>query len=165
MSATNRDARIAGLLYLLIVLAAPIRLVYIPGKLFVSGHAAETVHNIAAQEWLFRLGIASDLFTGVVGLLLLLALYRLLKSVDKRWALLMVAFGIWDAPLYFFNAVNDSAALLLAGSPGFMSAFGPAQRDALAVFFLHLHGQNIVFAEIFWGLWLLPLAVLVYRSG
>lgn len=165
MSAKNRDARIAGYLYLLVVLAAPLRLMYIPQKLFVSGRADVTANNIASHELLFRFGIACDLFTGVAGLLLLLALYRLLKRVDRSWAMLMVAFGIWDAPLYFFNAVNDAAALLLAGSPGFMSAFGPTQRDSLVELFLRLHGQNIVFAEIFWGLWLLPLAVLVYRSG
>ena len=163
--AANRNARIAGLLYLLVILAAPVRLIVVPDVLFVSGNTAATVANIASHEAMFRFGIICDLFTGVTSLLLALALYRLFKGVDKHLAVLMIALGIWDTPLYFFNAANDAAALIVAHSPDFLSAFDLAQHDALAMFFLHLHGQNIVFAEIFWGLWLLPLALLVYRSG
>jgi hypothetical protein len=31
--------------------------------------------------------------------------------------------------------------------------------------FLRLHGHGILVNEIFWGLWLLPFGLLVYRSG
>ena len=165
MNARDRTARLAGLLYLLVVLAAPLRLLYVPNTLFVSGNAAATAHNITAHESLFRFGIAGDLFTGVVSLLLALALYRLLRGVDKSLAILMVALGIWDTPFYFINAVNDAAALILAHGAGFFGAFSEAQRDALTMLFLHLHDQFVVFAETFWGLWLLPLALLVFRSG
>jgi len=165
MNARDKAARLAGMLYLLVVLAAPVRLIYVTDTLFVSGDAAATARNIAAHEWLFRSGIAGDLFTGAVSLLLALALYRLLRDVDKGLAVLMVALGIWDTPFYFVNAVNDAAALTLSHGAGFLAAFNEPQRDALAMLFLHLHGQFIVFAETFWGLWLLPLALLVFRSG
>jgi Domain of unknown function (DUF4386) len=46
----------------------------------------------------------------------------------------------------------------------FLSVFEKAQRDAMAVLFLRSHHQEIVAAEILWGLWLFPLAILVYRS-
>ena len=46
----------------------------------------------------------------------------------------------------------------------FLSVFERPQRNALAVLFLRLHHQEIVAAEILWGLWLFPLAILVYRS-
>jgi len=65
----------------------------------------------------------------------------------------------------FFNVLNDAAALMLVRGADFLLAFDKPQRDALAMLFLHLHHREIVAAEILWGLWLFPLAILVYRSG
>ncbi|MGH9580999.1 MAG: DUF4386 family protein, partial [Terriglobales bacterium] len=65
MTSTSRNARVAGLLYLSL-LTAPLRLMYIPSTLFVSGNATATANNIAAHQTLFRLGIVSDLFTGTM---------------------------------------------------------------------------------------------------
>lgn len=166
MTSIRRNARIAGFFYLLIVLAAPVRLIYIPGKLFVHGDAAATAHNIAAHETLFRLGIASDLFCGVVLIFLVLAFHRLFKSVDRGLAVLVVILGgVLPAAIYFFNVLNDAAALLLVHSADFLNVFEPVQRNALAMLFLRLHGQEIVAAEVLWGLWLFPLGMLVMRSG
>ena len=66
MSSTHNSGRAAGFLYLLLVIAAPLRLIYIPGKLFVRGNATATAGNIAAHESLFRLGIVTDLFCGTL---------------------------------------------------------------------------------------------------
>jgi hypothetical protein len=66
MTPTSKNARIAGFLYPLLVIAGPIRLMYIPSKLFVHGNASATANNIAAHETLFRLGIVSDLFCGTI---------------------------------------------------------------------------------------------------
>jgi uncharacterized protein DUF4386 len=169
MNPTKKQARVAGFLYLLLVIAAPVRLIYIPSKLFVSGDASATANNIAAHETLFRLGIVSDLFCGVIVILLALALYQLLQGVDQKLAVLMVILGgVLPAAIDFFNVVNDAAALMLIGARGgadFLSVFDKPQRDALAMLFLRLHHQEIVAAEILWGLWLFPLAVLAYRSG
>ncbi|MBS0382058.1 MAG: DUF4386 domain-containing protein [Proteobacteria bacterium] len=165
---TNLDpkARIAGLLYLLVILAAPVRLVYIPATLFVTGDAAATVANITTHEALFRFGIFCDMASGVLMLLLTLAFQRLFDGVDRKLATLMVVVGgILPAALYFFNVLNDVAALLIVHSPDFLSVFDKPQRDALALLFLKLHGQEIGAAMVFWGLWLLPLAVLILRSG
>lgn len=164
MTSTSKNARIAGFFYLLLVLAAPLRLIYIPGRLFVSGNATATATNIAAHETLFRLGIATDLFSGAIGIFLALALYRLLKGVSQKYAVLMVLLGVMPDIIYYVNVLNDFAALILVRGADFLSVFGKPQRDALAMLFLRLHGQEIVAAEIFWGLWLFPLAILVYRS-
>src|SRR5438132_10755269 len=165
MHPTDKAARIAGATYLLL-LVAPLRLVYIPSVLFVHGDATATANNIAAHEWLFRLGIVGDLLTGTFSIFVTLALYRLLKEVDKNLAALMVILGsLMVAPIYFLNTLNDAAALLLVRGEDFLSVFDKAQRDALAMLFLRLHHQGVVANEIFWGLWLLPLAVLVIRSG
>jgi uncharacterized protein DUF4386 len=60
--------------------------------------------------------------------------------------------------------LNDAAVLILVRGADFLSVFDKPQRDALAMLFLRIHGQGILAAEIFWGLWLFPLAILVYRS-
>ncbi len=164
MSWTNNPGRIAGLLYLTL-LTAPLRLMYIPGKLFVAGNATATANNIAAHETLFRLGILSDLFTGTMVIFLTLALYRLFKGVDQDLARLVVILGsLVVTPIYFLNTVNDAAALLFACGADFLSVFDKPQRDALAILFLRLHHAGVVANEVFWGLWLLPFGLLVYRS-
>ena len=165
MHPTDKAARVAGAVYLLLVLTAPLRLMYIPGALFVRDNATATANNIAAHELLFRLGIATDLFCGTILIFLVLALYRLLKGVDQNLAVLMVILGgVLPAAVDFFNVLNDAAALILVRGADFLSVFDKPQRDALAMLFLRLHHQEIVAAEILWGLWLFPLAILVYRS-
>ena len=165
MSLTRNPGRIAGFLYLILVVFAPFRLIYIPSKLFVHGNATTTASNIAAHEFLFRLGILSDLLCGTVLIFLVLALYRLLKGVDQNLAVLMVILGgMLPATIDFLNVLNDAAALLLVRGADFLSVFEKPQRDALAMLFLRLHHQEVLAAEILWGLWLFPLAILVYRS-
>ena len=164
MSSTHNPGRVAGFLYLLL-LAAPLRLVYIPSTLFVRGDATATANNIAAHEWLFRMGIVADLLTGTIAIFVVLALYRLLKEVDQYLAALMVILGgLMVVPIYFLNTLNDAATLLLVRGADFLSVFDKPQRDALAMLFLRLHHHGVVANEIFWGLWLFPFGVLVYRS-
>jgi len=143
-----------------------LRLIYIPGALFVQGNATATANNIAAHEWLFRFGIVGDLLTGTISIFLVLAFYRLFKAVDQNQATLMVILGgLMVAPIYFLNSLNDAAALLLARGADFLSVFQKPQRDAIAMLFLRLHHHGVVANEIFWGLWLFPLALLVLKSG
>jgi hypothetical protein len=165
MTPTSKNARVAGLLYLLLTIAAPFRLIYIPSKLFVHGNATATANNIAAHESLFRLGMVSDLFCGVILIFLVLAFYRLFKEVDQKLAVLVVVLGgVIPAAIDFFNVLNDAAALIFARGTDFLSVFTKPQQDALTLLFIRLHHQEIVAAEILWGLWLFPLAVLVIRS-
>jgi Domain of unknown function (DUF4386) len=164
MSWIKNPGRVAGLLYLTL-LTAPLRLIYIPNKLFVTGNATATANNIAAHETLFRLGIVSDLFTGTMAIFLTLALYRLFKGVDQDLARLVVILGaLMVTPIYFVNTGNDVAALLFARGTNFLSIFDKPQRDAFAVLFLRLHHHGVVANEIFWGLWLFPFGLLVYKS-
>jgi len=166
MNRIQNPGRVAGLWYLLLVLVAPFRLLYIPGALFVRGDATATANNIAAHQLQFRLGILSELLCGVILIFLVLALYRLFKGVSQYQAVLMVIVGgVIPATIDFLNPLNDAAALMLIRGEDFLSAFDKPQRDALAMLFLRLHHQLVVAAEILWGLWLFPLAILTYRSG
>ena len=165
MSSTRNPGRVAGFLYLLLVLFAPFRLIYIPTKLFVRGNATVTANNIGAHELLFRLGIVSDLFCAVILIFLTLAFYRLFKGVDQNLAVLVVIIGgVMPALISFVGVVSDAAALMLVRGADFLSAFEKPQRDALAMLFLRLRDHQNTVAEILWGLWLFPLAILTYRS-
>jgi hypothetical protein len=165
MTSTRTPGRVAGFLYFLLCLSGPVRLIYIPSKLFVHGDATATANNIAAHESLFRLGIVSDLFVGTIVIFVALALYRLFKGVDQNLAVLMVILGgVLPSAIYFFNVLNDAAALMLVRGADFLTVFEEPQRDALAMLFLNLHGEGFVAGEIFYGLWLLPLGILTYRS-
>jgi Domain of unknown function (DUF4386) len=165
MALTARHARAAGFLYLLDVVVTPIRLSYIPDSLIVAGNAAATANSIALHESLFRFGIVSDLFCGVLEIFLVLALYRLFNRVDRKQAVLMVVLGVMTAPIFFLNALNDSAVLMVLNGADVLSAFAKPQRDALVMLFLQMHDQEILAAEVFWGIWLFPLAILIIRSG
>jgi hypothetical protein len=165
MISTHNPGRVAGFIYLLLVVLAPFRLMYIPSALYVRGSATATANNIAAHELLFRLGMVSDLLCGTILIFLTLALYRLFKEVNQNLAVLVVILGgLLPATIDFLNVLNDAAALMLMRGADFLSVFDKPQRDALAMLFLRLHHQEIVAAEILWGLWLFPLAILTYRS-
>jgi hypothetical protein len=60
--------------------------------------------------------------------------------------------------------VNDAGALVVARAPSYLAAFDQQQRDGLVSLFLRLHSYGIVVNEMFWGLWLLPLAALILKS-
>ncbi|HVS81741.1 MAG TPA: DUF4386 domain-containing protein [Pyrinomonadaceae bacterium] len=165
MNSTKRQARIAGLWYLLLGITAPIGLVYVPGKIIVPGNAAATIDRLRASESLLRIGIGSELFHQVIGVFLVLALYRLFKAVNQKYAVLMVIFSLLGLPIIFLNVLNEIAAIVLVSGADFLSAFDKRQLDALAYLFLRLHSQGITVASIFWGLWLFPFGILVIRSG
>jgi len=165
MHPTVRNARIAGALYILASAIGIVRLAYVPKALFVHGNATATANNIATHEMLFRWGIVCYLLGGVLWLFVPLALYRLLKEVDQRLAVTMVILGsLMQTPIFVINTVTDAAALLFVRGADYLSIFDKPQRDALAMLFLRLHNQLDMANAIFWGVWLLPFGVLVYRS-
>jgi len=138
---------------------------YVPNTLFVYGNATATANNIAAHELLFRLGIVSYLLCAALWIFVTLALYRLFKEVNQALAVLMVILGsLMVTPIFFVNTVNDAAALLFIRGGGYLSVFDKPQRDAFARLFLDLHHQLDLANEIFWGLWLIPFGLLVYKS-
>jgi len=162
----RKALRAAGLLYLLMAITAPIGLMYVPGKLIVSGDATATAENIRGSEWLLRLGIGSELFHQAIAVFLVLALYRLFKPVNEQHAKLLVILGaLVSVPIMFLNVLNEIAALILVNGADFLSAFEKSQLDALALLFLRLPDQRINGASIFWGPWLFPFGILVIRSG
>jgi hypothetical protein len=161
----NKTARIAGVLYLLVAVLGIINMMYGPASLIVYGDAATTVNNIMASEGPFRFGIVNDLVAQTVGLLLVLALYKLLKPVNKDHALLMVIFALVGIPIVMLNVLNQFAALLLLSGADHLTVFAADQLQALVMLFLNLDEHGFYIAHIFWGLWLFPMGYSVYKSG
>ena len=161
----DREARVAGVLYFVSIIVGFFALKYIPDKLIHTGDPLATAHSIVANEFLFRLAIVGDLVGGVIWLFVVLALYQLLKDVDRMQAVLMVILGaVMQVPLYFVNVLNYVAALLLVSGTSFLSSFSEAQRDAMAMLFLKLHHYELLASLVFGGLWLFPFGVLVFKS-
>jgi hypothetical protein len=165
MDSTRRQARIAGLLYVLIAATAPIGFIYVPGKLYVTGDAAATADHIRAAESLLRIGIASELFHQAIEVFLVLVLYGLFKPVNESLARQLAILGLVPIPIVFLNVLNEIAALILVSGASYLAVFDKSQLDALAMFFVRLHSQGLQVAAIFWGLWLFPFGLLIIRCG
>ena len=165
MTLTRNPGRVAGLLYTVASVPGFFALLYVPNKILVRGNAIATANNISAHESLFRLGIAADLIGQAMFIFVGLALYELLKGVNRQHALAMLALILVAIPIAFLNEINAIAALILVRGADYLSVFDKPQRDALARLFLSLRGGGFDIAGIFWGLWLFPLGLLSYRSG
>jgi len=103
MSSTRNLGRFAGLLYVLTGIPGFFAIEYVPGKLIVDGNAATTANNIATSETLFRLGIAAQLICQAGFIFVALALYDLLKGVNRRHASLMVTLVVLGIPIAFLK--------------------------------------------------------------
>jgi hypothetical protein len=165
MNASIKAARLAGLLYFVLAIVGAFSLLYVPSQLIVPADATATANNILASELLFRFGAVGGLTYPVIFLLLALALYKLFKGVDRTYATLLVMLVVAAVPIGFVNMLNQFAALELLGDAEYLAAFEPQQINAAAMLFLQLYNQGIIAVEIFWGIWLLPLALLILKSG
>ncbi|OPY25760.1 MAG: hypothetical protein A4E28_02984 [Methanocella sp. PtaU1.Bin125] len=161
----NKMARKAGWLYLLLALCFLFSTMYVDSRLYVTGDAAATVSNIHASEGLFRLGIVSILVGQIAFMLLVNELYTLLKSVDRGQARLMLILVVAGVAAGCLNMATKCAPLLLSNGAGYLAAFDPAQLDGLAMLSLDLYRYGVYVVDIFWSLWLIPLGLLVYKSG
>ncbi len=161
----NKTARIAGFLYLILMVCGIFSYMFVNSRLIVPGDAATTVNNIMASKSLYVSGIISWLISETAFVLLVYVLYKLLKPVNKNHALLMVMFVLVAVPISFINELNKFAALLLLSGADYLTAFTASQLHALVLFFLNLHEHGNDIAAIFWGLWLFPFGYLVFKSG
>ena len=160
-----KTARIAGAVYLSTLPLAIYFWSYLPGKLIARGNATVSAENILAHETLFRFSILGDLFTHVILLCLAFLLYRLLSDVNRTWAFVMVGFVLVSTAVGFVNALNSIAAVILVRGTDFLAVIDKAQREASAMLFIRLHGEGFLVNEVFSGLWLFPLGLLVFRCG
>ena len=160
----NAAARLAGFLYALCALTGPFVLLYVPGQLYASGDASQTVERILANENLFMASILIGLLSELLFVWVILLLYKLLKDVDGGLALAMIALILLQVPLSLLGSANEVAALQFIRGGDFLDVFSKPQRDALALLMINVDRQGVLVSQVFWGLWLLPLGVLIFRS-
>jgi len=165
MTAVQKTARLAGVLYLLLVLTGLFNLIYTPGKLIVRGNPTETADHILAQQTLFRIDLVIGLLSTVIFIFLVLVLYRLLKEVNRQHATLMVVLVLVQMPNSFVCQLLQLGAFELIRGADFLSVLDKSQRDVLAMLCFRVNDLGTHLSEMFWGLWLFPLGSLVYRSG
>jgi hypothetical protein len=163
-AAILRRSRIAGLWYLAMAITGPIGILIIPSALVVDGDAAATAAKLAASSSLWRLGILAYLISQLVFIPIVLSFRSLFASVDRALARLMTALVVAAVPLAILNLLGYAAPLLILDG-GYMAAFSQAQREALALLSIDLMRQGEILVGFFWGLWLLPLGILVWKSG
>lgn len=165
MNKQKRTARLAGLMYLLVILFGTFAELYARAKVIVPGDVAATAGNIIAQPTLFRIGFVSDLVMQVSFFFLPLFLYKLLKHVDKDQAALMVLSVVVGVAIMCINMLNHFAVILLLEEGVLGQTFSPEQVNEWVTFFLRLHGNGYRIAQLFFGIWLFPLGYLSYHSG
>ena len=165
MTSNKKTARIAGLLYLVVVLTGVFSLAYVPSKLIVWDNPTTTFNNIKASETLFRFGIVNGLVCYIFFLLLPVALYKLLEPVNAFYAKLMVLLAVISVPISFVNIQNKFAVLSIINVENLPSSFTNEQLQSQVMFYLNQFNNGNLMISIFWGLWLFPFGYLVYKSG
>jgi hypothetical protein len=164
MTDKNGISRLAGALYLVVVVTGLFSLMYVPSQITVSGDSHATVNNILAHDSLFRAGIAAFLIKQVAFLLLPLALFKLLRHVHHSIAVLMVALAVVSVPIALVSLINRLDALdILSGS--YNQALIPGQLQSQAILSLNAYANGLLVTTLFWGLWLFPFGYLIIRSG
>ncbi len=162
---TRNLARLAGALYLLVAIFGGFAQMGARASVLVAGDSTATANNIRASEALFRFGFVADVINVVAFLGVALLLYAILAPVNRRWAGAFVAFNTVAVAIMGIDLVNHAGALIVATDPTYAATLGAGAADSLAALFLDLHRYGYLVAEIFFGLWLLPLGYVVYRSG
>ena len=165
MTSIKANARLAGILYVLMGIPAWFSLMYVPSAFMVRGNATATALNIVNGQSLYRLGILSELVSQTIFLVLVLVLYDLFKDADRKQARLMVMLVGVSVAFEFANCLNLIAPLILLSGADFLSVFSKPQLDALVLVFLKLRNSGLGVVSLIWGLWLLPFGVLAIKSG
>ncbi|WP_051442301.1 DUF4386 domain-containing protein [Arthrobacter sp. H14] len=164
MESQKRLARTAGALYLAVAVLAGFAIGFVRNSIYVSGDPAATVANIATNEGLFRLGFLADLTQSTLMLFIAMALYLLLQQVNKNVARAMVLIVAISVAIQTLNLAPSLAALRVATDPDYTASVGAEGAGSLVMLMLDLQRDGFLIAQVFFGLWLLPLGYLVLKS-
>jgi hypothetical protein len=165
MNSNKKIARIAGVLYLINAITSGFAFGYVLSKVYVAGNAAVTAANVVANSGLVRLGVVIDLFQGTEWAFLAMTLYLLLKQVHASAARAMVVLVAIGAAIVCLNDVFQFESVRVALDSPYTVALGAAGSSALVLILLDIHHYGFLIAQIFFGLWLVPLGYLVFKSG
>jgi hypothetical protein len=159
-----RLARIAGCLYLIIIVGGAFATGYVPAALVVSGDAAATARNILTHQLIYRLGLVAHIVILPTNILLTLILYELFKVVNRRLALLVVFFSLVGTAIEGANVLNQFVPLILLGGGHYLSAFTTEQLQALAYLPLDLQAIGYDIQQVVYAGYLIAAGYLIVRS-
>ncbi len=160
-----KTARIAGALYLLLIISGITGLMYVPSQLIAWDNPAKTVANLTGHQLLFKIGMLSEMVCYLSFIFLALALFHLLKEVSRSQAILMVIFVLISIPISFVNLLDKFSILTLLSEAGYLDGHTTEALASQIMMHLDFYGNGNKVAFIFWGLWLFPFGYLVYWSG
>jgi len=161
----RKIAKVAGFLYLIIIICAGFSEGYVRSTLIVPEDATATAKNIMASEWLFRIGFVSDLIAFLSDLVVSVLFYILLKPVSKTLSLIAASLRLIAHPaIASINLLNQFAALLLLSGAGYLTVFETDQLHALMLLFLNMHKYGYLIAGAFFGVHCLVLGYLLFQS-
>ena len=160
----KKIARIAGLWYLALAIGAGYSWMYIT-KTFVIESAELTAGNILKTESQYIASIIFSIVGQIAFVLLALTLYRLFETVNRIQARLMLTLVFISVSIMFVNIIFQTSSLVILSRAKYFATFTATQISDLATMFLHLNIIGVYVVDIFWGLWLFPLAYLTYKSN
>ncbi|TMP78019.1 DUF4386 domain-containing protein [Pseudoalteromonas phenolica] len=161
----NTTARLAGFVYLLLVITGIYNLIYVPSQLINMQDAVATVENISNNELLFRSGIVVGILSYIIYLILPFVLFKLFQGINRDVAVMMVVLSVVSVPVSLFNIVHKVDVLTLLSNASFLSQFDVQTIQAKVMLSLKSYNNGIAVVQIFWGLWLLPFGYLAFKSG
>src|SRR5437016_715813 len=161
----QRYARIAGVLFLVSLVAGGFGEAYVPSKIMVSGDAAATAANIRSFEFLYRLGFAAFMIESLCDITLVLIMYALLKPVSRELSLLAAFIGLVGTALFAFAELFYFAPPLIIGGADYLKTFSPDQLNALALLSLKFYGYAGMIFTAYYGMSWIIRAYLIFRSG
>jgi hypothetical protein len=162
---SRSKARVAGLLYLVVAVTGGFAQLVARGGVLVPGDAPATADRIRANAGVFQLGFAADAVNVAAFVLMALLLHAVMSPTSPGLSRTFVTLVAIAAAIMGLDLANHAAALVIATDPSFASSMGTDAADALAALFLNVHQYGYLAAEVFFGLWLVPLGVAIYRSG
>jgi len=166
MKSVQRTARIAGILYLIITIAAIFAHIYLPSNIIVQGDATATANNIVTSETLFRVGgVGSELIILLSEVVLSIVLFVLLKPVNKTLSMLAAVSRLVMTTIHGLNLLNYFFAILLLSSAGYLSAFNTEQLHGLVMLFLEAHSIGFTIGIAFLTIHVFILGYLIFKSG
>jgi hypothetical protein len=165
MNPNKKTARIAGILYLLVGIFGGFSEGFVDPKMYVVGNAAATAGNVIANSGLVRMGVIAHLLDGTFFVFTAMTLYTLLHHVHKSVARAMLILVILASGTICLNSVFQYESLRVATDSSYVSAFGIAGSNALVLLLLDTQHYGTLIAQVFFGLWLVPLGYLTYKSG
>lgn len=171
----NTTARLAGFVYLLLVLTGIFNLMYVPTEIMVFNDSgakslsnidvAATISSIKANKLLFRSSILVGVFSYVIFLILPFVLFELFRETNKKAAVLMVVFAAFSVPITIYSFADKLNLLAMLSGADYLSAISTQQLHVEVMLFLKSYYNGLAVAQVFWGLWLFPFGYLAFKSG